>query len=353
MSSPAKAGDPVLGVEIGQAGPNRECGGYWVLRVRGGRHAERLPQEFTPQSLQSPVFRHESLPNKLTHAATPLSRTATFPARPLGAAACDLFHSCRAARDRDCAGRLVRRRASACHVRRRAGAGTTRNTARRRRLVVIWIDGRAGAGCGLHRRSRSACCCSPIRPISAPGLPAADHQRRHHRSDRSAAASRRWRDCAPARPIRPPTLVSRSIRSRPLPIRTSSRCSLKVTPQVAYDTAMQVVDQAQVARSSTHARRSPVVRASSRRWRVRRSWAFATTWCVRVRAGGRRLARRRPLGLALRHPRLRRQRRRESTACSTTSTMRCPPALQPKHRVRNRRSSRQSRRSEPAQPARR
>ena len=128
---------------------------------------------------------------------------------------------------------------------------------------------------------RSASRCSAIRPISPSRRKAAAAPRHHHRSDRSAALRGDWRAYARATPIRSTMRDSKPPScSTPL-ILTSSRSTRIATPQQAYDGGAGGGHQAQMAASWTRGRRCRrAAKAASRRWRARRSWAFATTsWC--------------------------------------------------------------------------
>ena len=201
----------------------------------------------------------------------------------------------------------ARNPARARDLRRRARHRRRRAPARVRRLRRDLDGGARGHGRradGDGGLARAAGLSGLSRPQ---GLPAAVDLRHHHRSRSIRRATRRWRACGRATPIRSPMRASTPPNSSARPIPTSDRWRPMPRPQAAYDAALAVVNKRRWrvvdARAPQAGRREGHIEAVARTPIM----GFRDD-VVDPRAGGdRRRAHRRALILALRLVRFRRQ----------------------------------------------
>ena len=201
----------------------------------------------------------------------PVSRLAAWSGRlsavrARGGGALDHHRAFRPAGDRAGA-RDLRRRVD---FRRAGGAAGVRGLCR---------DLAAGPGRARARPARAVSRAAAARLSGLSRLSrqqAAGDLRHHHRSGQSAALRRAGAVCAragaPPIPAPPPPSAS----ARPIP--TSCRCNWRCRRRPPTTSRSRSPPSANGCWSIPARRRPAAARASSRRWRARRSWASATTW---------------------------------------------------------------------------
>ena len=186
-----------------------------------------------------------------------------------------------------------------------------------RRDLAGGAGGHGGGPVGdgdLARAARLSGLSRPPRPTGCRGSTTSPPIRSIRR------ATRRWRGCARAMPIRSPMPGSMPPSSSARPIPISGRSATSATPQAAYDAALAVITKRTMARC-VDARTPQAGRREGRIEAVARTaiMGFRDDVVVRVRAERRRRAHRRALVLALRHVRFRHQCRAHPQPARTTS----------------------------------